>query len=56
MARDIEYILVLCEYGGQKTHVAFRRNLNSKQIRRYLDFLLESRMLEVDRASNLQAL
>jgi predicted transcriptional regulator len=42
----IEFILVMCENGARKTHVMYRCNLNSKQINEYLDFLLDSGMLE----------
>jgi predicted transcriptional regulator len=42
----IEFILVMCENGARKTHVMYRCKLNSKQINEYLDFLLDSGMLE----------
>ena len=42
----IEFILSLCENGARKTHVMYRCNLNSKQIKEYLNFLLECEMLE----------
>ena len=45
----IEFILLMCEGGARKTHVMYRCNLNSKQINQYLDFLLDSGMLEVAR-------
>ena len=43
----IEFILLMCENGARKTHVMYRCNLNSKQINQYLEFLLESGMLEM---------
>jgi predicted transcriptional regulator len=46
----IEFILVMCENGARKTHVMYRCNLNSKQINQYLEFLLESGMLEIIQA------
>lgn len=42
----IEFILLMCENGARKTHVMYRCNLNSKQINQYLEFLLDSEMLE----------
>lgn len=42
----IQFILLMCENGARKTHVMYRCNLNSKQINEYLDFLLDSNMLE----------
>ncbi|MDQ5841959.1 MAG: hypothetical protein M3286_00565 [Thermoproteota archaeon] len=42
----IEFILLMCENGARKTHVMYRCNLNSKQINQYLEFLLDSGMLE----------
>jgi predicted transcriptional regulator len=35
-----EVILRICEQGALKTHIMYQCNLNSKQIRQYLDFLL----------------
>jgi predicted transcriptional regulator len=43
----IEFILLMCENGARKTHVMYRCNLNSKQINQYLEFLLDSGMLEM---------
>jgi predicted transcriptional regulator len=43
----IEFILLMCENGARKTHVMYRCNLNSKQINQYLQFLLDSGMLEM---------
>jgi predicted transcriptional regulator len=43
----IEFILLMCENGARKTHVMYRCNLNSKQINQYLEFLLDSGMLEI---------
>ena len=39
----------MCENGARKTHVMYRCNLNSKQINQYLQFLIDSGMLEVTR-------
>lgn len=39
----------MCKGGARKTHVMYRCNLNSKQINQYLQFLLDSKMLEVTR-------
>ena len=45
----IEFILLLCENGARKTHVMYRCNLNSKQINQYLQFLLDSEMIQITR-------
>lgn len=42
----IEYILVTCKTGALKTHVMYKCNLNSHQIRQYLQFLLNCNLLE----------
>lgn len=52
----VEYIQVSWENYGQKTQIIHGRNLDSEQIRRNLEFLLKSQMLEVSRASNFQPL
>ena len=43
-------ILSVCLNGALKTHVMFRCNLNSKQLRFYIDSLLVKGLLEKDRA------
>lgn len=42
----IEYILVSCKNGALKTHVMYKCNLNSHQVRQYLQFLLNCNLLE----------
>jgi len=42
----IDSILLTCERGALKTHIMYRCNLNSKQIKTYLNFLLDSRLVE----------
>lgn len=44
----IDLILFICEPGALKTHVMYRCNLNSKQVKQYLDFALSR---ELARAS-----
>ncbi len=47
---EIAYsILSVCLNGALKTHVMFRCNLNSKQLRFYIDSLLAKGLLERDR-------
>jgi predicted transcriptional regulator len=43
-------ILSVCLNGALKTHVMFRCNLNSKQLRFYIDSLLAKGLLEKERA------
>jgi predicted transcriptional regulator len=42
----IDSILLTCEDGALKTHVMYRCNLNSKQIKTYLGFLLARGLVE----------
>ena len=42
-------ILSVCLNGALKTHVMFRCNLNSKQLRFYIESLLSKGLLEKDR-------
>lgn len=42
----IETILETCEKGSLKTHIMYKCNLNSKQIRQYIHFLLNHRLIE----------
>lgn len=43
-------ILSVCLNGALRTHVMFRCNLNSKQLRFYMDSLLAKGLLEKERA------
>jgi predicted transcriptional regulator len=43
-------ILSVCLNGALKTHVMFRCNLNSKQLRFYIDSLLSKGLLDKERA------
>lgn len=42
----IEIILETCEKGSLKTHIMYQCNLNSKQIRQYIQFLLNRGLIE----------
>ncbi len=42
----IETILETCEKGSLKTHIMYKCNLNSKQIRQYIELLMERRLIE----------
>ena len=44
----IDLILVMCQTGALKTRIMYKCNLNSKQIKMYLDFLLERKLLSKD--------
>ncbi|MDG6997016.1 MAG: hypothetical protein JRN52_13935 [Nitrososphaerota archaeon] len=46
----IDLVLVMCQAGALKTRIMYKCNLNSKQIKIYLDFLLERKLLtkEID--------
>lgn len=41
----IDFILEVCKSGSLKTHIMYRCNLNSKQVERYIQFLLRCRLL-----------
>lgn len=41
----IDRILLMCQTGDIKTRVMYKCNLNSKQIKAYLDFLLDRKLL-----------
>lgn len=42
----IDFILEVCKSGSLKTHIMYRCNLNSKQVERYIQFLLHCKLLE----------
>lgn len=42
----IETILETCEKGSLKTHIMYKCNLNSKQIRQYIEILLRRKLIE----------
>jgi len=42
----VETILETCERGSIKTHIMYKCNLNSKQIRQYIQILLDHRLIE----------
>ncbi len=42
----IDSILLTCERGALKTHIMYRCNLNSKQIKTYLSFLLARHLVD----------
>lgn len=46
----IDLVLLMCQTGSLKTRIMYKCNLNSKQIKMYLDFLVEKQLLtkEVD--------
>lgn len=46
----IDFILEVCKNGSLKTHIMYRCNLNSKQVERYIQFLLRCKLLEEDKA------
>ena len=41
----IDRILLMCQSGEIKTRVMYKCNLNSKQIKAYLDFLLDRKLV-----------
>ena len=43
----VDFILVVCKNGAIKTHIMYKCNLNSEQIQKYLQFLVECKMLEI---------
>lgn len=47
----IDFILEVCKSGSLKTHIMYRCNLNSKQVERYIQFLLRCKLLEEVRGS-----
>src|SRR5437899_2946737 len=52
----IYFILVVCKNGTLKTHVMYKCNLNSAQIQRYLQFLLEQKLVERDSLDSKRSL
>ncbi|WP_268541201.1 winged helix-turn-helix domain-containing protein [Candidatus Nitrosotenuis cloacae] len=42
----IDFILEVCKNGSLKTHIMYKCNLNSKQVERYIQFLLRCRLLD----------
>ena len=48
----IDFILLTCESGALKTHIMCRCNLSSKQIKAYLNFLLNHRLVEKKQISH----
>lgn len=43
----IDFILETCKNDSLKTHIMYRCNLNSKQVERYIQFLLRCKLLEI---------
>ena len=44
----IYFMLVVCKNDTLKTHIMYKCNLNSSQVQRYLQFLLERKLVERD--------
>lgn len=42
----IDFILEVCKNGSLKTHIMYKCNLNSKQVERYIQFLLRCKLLD----------
>lgn len=42
----IDFILEVCKSGSLKTHIMYRCNLNSRQVERYLQFLVHRKLLD----------
>lgn len=42
----IDFVLEVCKTGTLKTHIMYRCNLNSRQVERYLQFLVRSKLLD----------
>lgn len=42
----IEIILETCEKGSLSTHIMYKCNLNSKQLKQYIQFLLTHKLIE----------
>jgi predicted transcriptional regulator len=48
----IDFILEVCKSGSLKTHIMYKCNLNSKQVERYLQFLLRCKLLDEVKVSD----
>lgn len=42
----VDFILEVCKTGSLKTHIMYRCNLNSRQVERYMQFLLRCKLVE----------
>ena len=42
----VDFILEVCENGSLKTHITYKCNLNSRQVERYMKFLLHCKLVE----------
>jgi predicted transcriptional regulator len=48
----VDFILEVCENGSLKTHITYKCNLNSKQVERYIQFLLDCKLVETIQSSS----
>lgn len=48
----IDFILIVCKNGSLKTHIMYKCNLNSKQVERYIQYLLRCKLLEESKTAD----